>query len=62
MKIGDVVAARQGGYLMTVNTIQDDKVGCVWFVKDKPYTGTFEKRDLEKWVREANLPEACRAG
>ena len=52
MKVGDVVAPRQGGNLMTVEKINGDKASCVWFVENQLYRGEFDTKDLGKWVRE----------
>jgi uncharacterized protein YodC (DUF2158 family) len=48
-KIGDVLALRSGGLVMTAEDIDEDgMIGCVWFDKGKLERNWFKAATLEK--------------
>jgi uncharacterized protein YodC (DUF2158 family) len=48
--LGDVVQLKSGGPTMTVNSIDDNEVECVWFVKDQQQYGSFPAVVLRKYT------------
>jgi uncharacterized protein YodC (DUF2158 family) len=47
MNIGDVVQVKSGGPYMTITSVGQDKVVCVWFVDNKPEHSAFPVEVLE---------------
>ena len=46
---GDVVKLKSGGEKMTVESISDDLVDCVWFIDKKIERMSFEPAALKKY-------------
>ncbi|HDS1213010.1 TPA: DUF2158 domain-containing protein [Shewanella algae] len=47
MQKGDVVQLKSGGPYMTIYSVSGEKVGCVWFVENKPEHAAFAAETLE---------------
>lgn len=54
-EIGDRVELKSGSDLMTVQSIGDDSIECIWFDEDKKHIDTFKKEELKKASSGDNL-------
>ncbi|WP_121903655.1 YodC family protein [Sphingomonas sp. PP-CE-3A-406] len=52
-KPGDVVRLKSGGEKMTVESLSDELVHCVWFVDKKVQRESFEGATLKEYVAAA---------
>ncbi len=46
-KVGDVVILKSGGPDMTISTVSDDGVHCIWFKDDNQINGFFPADAVE---------------
>ncbi len=47
-KVGDVVRLKSGGPLMTIESIKDEDLNCIWFVNNEVRSNYFSKLIIEK--------------
>jgi uncharacterized protein YodC (DUF2158 family) len=56
-EIGDIVALKSGGHVMTVISIDQDVITCAWSVKDDIKSNGFPHAALTKAARPQTLEE-----
>lgn len=56
-KVGDTVALKSGGHVMTVTSIDGESVTCAWSLKDDVKSKSFPAAALEKGERAKTLEE-----
>ena len=51
IEVGDVVQLKSGGVAMTVDSIVDNHVYCVWQINGEHFTQGYSIKSLKKYVK-----------